>query len=121
MNILIVDDNKLTLKALEFQLKELGHTVQVADNADMGIMMAKNGKFDLLISDLIMPGASGLSLVNTLRFVHHSNIPVIIMSAEKNKTLLDPDYETSVADFLFKPFTTEELKEKLKKVADKVQ
>src|ERR1700739_1975244 len=104
MNILIIDDSKLTLKTLEFQLKELGHKVQVADNAELGIMMAKDGKFDLLISDLIMPGVSGLSLVNTLRSVHRCNTPVIIMSGEKNKPLLDGDYETGVTDFLFKPF-----------------
>jgi CheY-like chemotaxis protein len=121
MNILIVDDSKLTRKTLEFQLKGLGHEVQVADSAKAGIDMAKDGKFDLLISDLIMPGASGLSLVNTLRFVHHCNTPVIIMSAEKNKPLLDGEYETTVTDFLFKPFTTEELEEKLKKVAAKAQ
>jgi two-component system response regulator CiaR len=121
MDILIIDDSKLMLKTLEFQLKELGHTVHVADSAELGIIMAKKGKYDLLISDLIMPGVSGLSLVNTLRSVHHCNTPIIIMSAEKNKTLLDDGFETGVADFLFKPFSTKELEEKINKVAAKVQ
>jgi len=115
MNILVVEDDKMALTTLQKSLETLGHRVEGTLNAEEGIKMAAEGKFDLVISDIMMPGISGLSLVTILRTVHLCTTPIIIMSALNNKPLLESAAEAGANDFLPKPFTLEELKEKLKK------
>jgi DNA-binding response OmpR family regulator len=115
MNILIVEDDQFALNLLRHSLESLGHKVEGTLNAEEAISMAAGGKFDLLISDIMMPGISGLSLVTILRTVHLCTTPIIIMSALHNKPLLESVYDAGANDFLAKPFSIEELEEKIKK------
>src|ERR1035437_8227787 len=105
MNILIIEDDHLTLQALQQSVENLGHEVSVAVNGEEGISMAVSEKFDLLLCDIMMPGISGLSLVPVLRFVHLCNTPIVMMSTLSNKPLLEAAYESGANDFLAKPFS----------------
>ncbi|MDQ3046941.1 MAG: response regulator, partial [Bacteroidota bacterium] len=69
MEILIVEDDKLTLNLLQFCIQNLGHKAHLAVNTEEAIEMMKDGKFDLIITDIMMPGVSGLSFVTNLRTV----------------------------------------------------
>ena len=113
MNVLIIEDDKLTLNALKLSVENLGHKVSTAENGEEGIKMAADGKFDLLLCDIMMPGISGLSLVSVLRFVHLCSTPIVMMSTLSNQPLLKAAYEAGANDFLEKPFTLEKLEEKL--------
>ncbi len=115
MRILIVEDDKFALTLLRHSLETLGHTVEGTMNAEEAIKLAADGKYDLLISDIMMPGISGLSLVTILRTVHLCTTPIIIMSALSNKPLLESVFDAGANDFLAKPFTIDELKEKILK------
>jgi len=115
MNILIIEDDKLTLHALKQSLEDMGHTLSVATNGEEGINMAADGKFDLLLCDIMMPGISGLSLVTILRCVHLCHTPIIMMSALNNQPLLEAAFEAGANDFLTKPFSLSNLEEKIKK------
>ena len=119
MNILIIEDDKLTLNALQHSLEKLGHTVALAVNGEQAIDQIKSKQFDLLISDVMMPGISGLSLVTVLRQVHLCFTPIIMMSTLHNRPLLDAAFKAGANDFLNKPFTAEELELKLKKIEKK--
>src|ERR1700741_658325 len=120
MNILVIEDDKLTLHSLKYSIESLGHQVTLAENAEEAISKITDEKFDLIISDIMMPGISGLSLVSILLSVHLCNTPIIAMSALGSKTLLDAAYEAGVNDFLLKPFTTESLSEKINKFSKEV-
>jgi len=115
MKILVVEDDKFALNLLRHSLETLGHTVEGTLNGEEAIKMAADGKFDLIISDIMMPGISGLSLVTILRTVHLCTTPIIIMSALSNRPLLDSVFDAGANDFLAKPFSIADLEEKLKK------
>lgn len=119
MNILVVEDDKFALTLLKHSLETLGHVVQGTLNAEEAITMATDGKFDLIISDIMMPGISGLSLVTILRTVHLCTTPIIIMSALSNKPLLESIYDAGANEFLAKPFSIEDLEGKIKKFEKK--
>jgi DNA-binding response OmpR family regulator len=83
--------------------------------------MAADGKYDLIISDIMMPGISGLSLVTILRTVHLCTTPIIIMSALNNKPLLESVYDAGASDFLAKPFTVQDLEALIRKYDKKAK
>lgn len=95
-------------------LKTLGHEVFVANDGEEAIQKISSGSFDLVISDIMMPGISGLSLVSVLRSVHLCHIPIIMMSSLNNTQLLEAAFEAGANDFIAKPFAVEELVNKLK-------
>ncbi|MCE3280853.1 MAG: alkaline phosphatase synthesis transcriptional regulatory protein [Bacteroidetes bacterium] len=115
MDILIVEDDKMTLNLLQYCIENLGHKAHLAADGDEAITMLQNGNYDLLICDVMMPGISGLSLVSVLRTGRHFTIPIILMSTLNNKPLLDAVAQAGADDFLPKPFSVEALTEKLKK------
>jgi len=115
MNILVIEDDKLTLSSLKHIVESLGHSVTLAENAEEAIDRIVDGKFDLVLSDIMMPGISGLSLVSILRSVHLCKTPIIAMSTLNNKAVLEAAYDAGANDFIPKPFTVEDLSEKLEK------
>lgn len=115
MNILIIEDDKTTLKMLQYSIENLGHKVTIAENGEEAIKLTEKIKFDLIISDVMMPGISGLSLVTVLRTVNLCSAPIIMMSVLNNKSLLDAAYEAGANDFIAKPFTIKDIKDKLQK------
>jgi two-component system, OmpR family, response regulator VicR len=121
MNILIIEDDRLTLTALKHAMKEAGHEVDSAENAEEAINKVEDDEFDLILSDIMMPGISGLSLITILRTVHLSKIPIIVMSALNNEPLLQAAREAGANDFIAKPFTRESLMEKIEKYNKVVQ
>lgn len=115
MNILIIEDDKLTLNLLQYCIEKIGHKAYLAEDGEEAIKLITKGNFDLLICDIMMPGISGLSLVSVLRTVHSCIIPIIMMSTINNKPLLDAAFEAGANDFIAKPFSIEDLTEKLNK------
>ena len=115
MNIIIIDDNNLTTRALEHYLNGEGHTTHIATDAEEAISKIIKGNFDIVISDIMMPGISGLSLVNVLRSVHLCYTPVIMMSSLSNSPLVEAALKAGANDFITKPLVMEELSAKLKK------
>jgi CheY-like chemotaxis protein len=115
MNVLIIDDDKLTINAVQHSVETLGHKAFIAKNGEEAIEKITGGSFDVIISDIMMPGISGLSLVNVLRSVHLCFTPIIMMSTLNNRPLLDAAFKAGANDFINKPVTTEDLANKLKK------
>ncbi len=115
MNILIIEDDRVTLKTLQNSIENLGHKAIIAENGEQAIKFTEKEVFDLIISDIMMPGISGLSLVNVLRSVNLYKAPIIMMSVLHNKPLLDAAFEAGANDFIVKPFSIKELTEKLEK------
>ncbi len=119
MNILIIDDDRLILHSLRYSLENLGHRVYTAENSEEAINMIagemKDVKPDLLISDIMMPGISGLSLVTVLRSIHLCTTPIIMMSTLTNKHLLEAVFKLGANDFITKPIASRELESKIEK------
>ena len=115
MNILIIEDDKMTLNLLQYSVENMGHHPFVAESGEKAITMLRDNDYDLLISDIMMPGISGLSLVTELRTVQKCSLPILMMSALSNKHLLDAAFQAGANDFIAKPFTVEDLTAKIRK------
>lgn len=66
-NLLIVDDEANTLASLSRAFRLAGHEATVCDNANRALEIAKSQKFDLILSDVVMPGKDGLALLEELK------------------------------------------------------
>lgn len=115
MNILIIEDDRLTLNAVEKSIKNLGHACRIVRSGEEAIELIPSEKFDLVVCDIMMPGLSGLSFVTVLRTVHLCSTPILMMSTLNHGPLLDAAFSAGANDFINKPFTEEEIAAKLMK------
>jgi two-component system, NtrC family, nitrogen regulation response regulator NtrX len=78
-HLLIVDDDANTLASLARAFRMAGHEATVCDNALRALELVKATAFDMMLSDVVMPGKDGLSLLEDLRNLGIS-IPVVMIS-----------------------------------------
>src|SRR5215813_6213086 len=80
-HILIVDDEANTLASLSRAFRLAGHEASVCDNAAKALDLAKSQDFDLIFSDVVMPGKDGLALLEEMR-AQEITTPVVMMSGQ---------------------------------------
>jgi two-component system, NtrC family, nitrogen regulation response regulator NtrX len=106
--LLIVDDEANTLASLSRAFRLGGHEAVVCDNATKALEMAKSQPFDLIMSDVVMPGKDGLSLLEDLK-VQGVSAPVVMMSGQAHIEMAVRATKLGALDFLEKPISTEKL------------
>jgi two-component system NtrC family response regulator len=109
-HILLVDDDHSVAEALSFSLASLDFEVTVAhDVSSARATLERNSEFDLVITDLRMPGESGLKLVE---FLHHreGGPAVVVLTAHGNVDTAVEAMKLGAVDFLEKPISRETLK-----------
>jgi len=107
-NLLIVDDEANTLASLSRAFRLAGHEVTVCDNAAKALDLAKSQSFDLIFSDVVMPGKDGLSLLEDLR-KEKVLTPVVMMSGQAHIEMAIKATRLGALDFLEKPVSTDRL------------
>ncbi len=107
-NLLIVDDEANTLASLSRAFRLAGHEATVCDNAAKALELAKTQNFDLIFSDVVMPGKDGLSLLEDLRG-QGVNTPVVMMSGQAHIEMAVRATRLGAVDFLEKPVSTDRL------------
>jgi len=87
ITILIVDDSKTVVFAIEKLLTTAGFKTLTANNGSDGIELAKKEKPDLILMDVVMPGINGFQATRILRSAEESkNIPIVIISGNQMQT-----------------------------------
>jgi DNA-binding response OmpR family regulator len=109
MKILIVDDNKLTLKAIEHNLQVEGYETLIAEDGFRAIEIIQKEKIDLILSDIMMPNISGLALLNLLKQFYFNNIPVIFISSLDKGDIVLRSLGLGAIDFVTKPIDFKQL------------
>ena len=112
MKILVVDDEKLLVKGIKFNLENEGYTVETAYDGATAIDMAKTGDFDLIILDLMMPQVDGLTACMRIR--EFSNVPIIMLTARSEDADKIIGLESGADDYITKPFNILELKARIR-------
>jgi two-component system, NtrC family, nitrogen regulation response regulator NtrX len=107
-HLLIVDDEANTLASLSRAFRLAGHEAAVCDNAAKALEMAKSQHFDLILSDVVMPGKDGLSLLEDLKSQEVST-PVVMMSGQAHIDMAVRATKLGAFDFLEKPISTDKL------------
>jgi len=106
--ILIVDDEANTLASLSRAFRLEGFEATVADNAARALEIARSRVFDLILSDVVMPGRDGLGFLEDLR-ANGINSPVVMMSGQAHIDMAVHATKLGAMDFLEKPISTDKL------------
>ena len=106
--ILVVDDEKVMVKGIRFNLENEGYTVDVGYNGRQAVELARANEYDLIILDLMMPGEDGLAILKRLR-AEKDMTPVIMLTARGEDVDRILGLELGADDYLGKPFNPREL------------
>ncbi len=107
--ILIIDDEPDMLKLLSMILREkTAYEITTTNNPIEAVTLAKNGGFDLVISDLKMPGLDGIEIIEAVKKVDE-DIPVIIITAFASVESASEAIQKGGFDFITKPFRKEQI------------
>src|SRR3954447_19854235 len=107
-HLLIVDDDANTLASLARAFRLAGHEATVCDNAARALELVKSEAFDMMLSDVVMPGKDGLSLLEDLRKAEIP-LPVVMISGQANIEMAVRATRLGAVDFLEKPLSTDKL------------
>ncbi|WP_430814915.1 sigma-54-dependent transcriptional regulator [Carboxylicivirga sp. RSCT41] len=121
MKILVVEDDALSREAIvEFLSDEMDFDTQWAKDATVALEMLQADDFQLIVSDIKMPGISGIELLKRVK-QNHQNIDVILMTgfSEINNSI--EALRWGASDYLLKPVNIEELSHAIQRLQDKYQ
>ncbi len=106
--VLIIDDDPNTLASLARAFRLAGHEATVCDNAARALDLAKADHFDLILSDVVMPGKDGITLLEELKNAGVA-APVVMMSGQASIDMAVRATRLGATDFLEKPISTDKL------------
>lgn len=114
--ILVVEDEMMLLKTIEFRLKKEGFEIVTAPNGKVAKEMIPNELPDLIVSDIMMPYVSGLELVKHVKDFKEKDIPVILLTTLRQETNVMKAFELGADEFMTKPFSPAELVIRVKRI-----
>ncbi|MBO1077765.1 response regulator transcription factor [Roseomonas haemaphysalidis] len=112
MRVLIIEDDAATADYLAKGLQEVGHVVEVARTGRDGLFLALNESFDALITDRMLPGPDGISILRALR-TSGDRTPVLVITARGELEARVEGLDAGADDYLVKPFAFSELRARL--------
>src|SRR5579859_4123166 len=107
-HLLIIDDEPNTLASLSRAFRLAGHEATVSDQPARAIELVKNQHFDLILSDVVMPGKDGLALLEEIKSLGVTT-PVVMMSGQAHIEMAVKATRLGAIDFLEKPISTDKL------------
>ena len=110
--ILVVDDERVLVKGITFNLKNEGYQVETGYDGEEAVELAREGNFDLIILDLMMPKIDGLQACMRIR--EFSNVPIIMLTARSEDADKIIGFECGADDYITKPFNILELKARVR-------
>ena len=112
MKILVVDDEKLLIKGITFNLQNEGYEVEAAYDGATAVELARRGDFDLIILDWMMPEKSGSEACMEIRTF--SDVPIIMLTAKSEDSDKLMGFACGADDYVTKPFNILELKARIR-------
>ena len=112
MKILVVDDEKLLVKGIKFNLENEGYTVDSCYDGESAVNMARTGDYDLIVLDLMMPKKDGLEACQEIRTF--STVPIIMLTARSEDADMLMGFESGADDYVTKPFNILALKARIR-------
>jgi CheY-like chemotaxis protein len=120
-SILVIDDAEGVRLAVCAVLRRAGHTVTEVDNGTAGLQLAAEYRFDLVITDIVMPGINGVEVVRALS-MRFDRPPILVMSGGGAHAISEADLtlvKQTADGVLAKPFRSAELTSAVDQLLDK--
>lgn len=115
--LLLIEDDVVVLKALTRFLQKEGFRVDPAANGQEAFKKLEQNHYDLVITDLNMPLASGYEVMKRIRSLdRHIGIPVIVITSQVNEEAITQCYSIGADDFIRKPVMPQELHVRVKRL-----
>ena len=114
MRILVVDDEKLLVKGIRFNLEHDGYEVDGCHDGAEGVALARERPYDLIILDVMMPEVDGLEACRQIR--EFSAVPIIMLTARGEDMDKLMGFEFGADDYITKPFNILELKARIRAI-----
>jgi CheY-like chemotaxis protein len=109
-HILVVDDDQNILTLIKTILSQKSFLVSTAPNGEAAVSLLKQGKFDAIITDAMMPQMDGNALAQTVKSDPSLKaLPIIMMTASKEASMVKKSFSSGCVLFLPKPFTAASL------------
>lgn len=118
MKILVVDDEKLLVKGLKFNLEQEGYRVETAFDGEEAIRLAHDETISLILLDLNLPKVDGFTVCRTIR--GFSNVPIIMLTAKSDDIDKILGLEYGADDYVTKPFNVREVTARVKAILRRV-
>lgn len=112
--ILLVEDESSLSEPLSFLLSREGFEVEIAEDGQIALDIFANGKFDIILLDLMIPKVPGNEVCRQIRTT--SNIPIIMLTAKDTEVDKVVGLELGADDYVTKPYSTRELLARIKAV-----
>lgn len=112
--ILVIEDNPMVVKSLEFKLKKDGFDVVTSPDGRDGLEKIKSESFDLILTDLMLPFNSGTQIIEEAKKLV-PNVPIIVLSTSTQEAIITNAFSMGVSDFMTKPFSPNELSLRVKR------
>ena len=110
--ILVVDDEAVLVKGIRFNLQQEGYQVETGSDGEQAVELAREGSFDLVILDLMMPKIDGLQACMRIR--EFSDVPIILLTAKGEDSDKLMGFACGADDYVTKPFNILELKARVR-------
>ena len=118
MKILIVDDEKLLVKGIKFNLEQEGYQVITSFDGEEAIRLAHDESIDLILLDLMLPKVDGFTVCRTIR--GFSNVPIIMLTAKGEDIDKILGLEYGADDYITKPFNIREVTARIKAILRRI-
>lgn len=118
MKILVVDDEKIIVKGIKFNLEQAGYQVEIAYDGEEAIEKAHDKSIDLILLDLMLPKVDGFTACRTIR--SFSNVPIIMLTAKGEDIDKILGLEYGADDYMTKPFNIREVTARIKAILRRV-
>jgi len=116
--VLVVDDDVKTVELVKLYLNRDGYRVLTAYNGIEALRLAREGRPDLIVLDLMLPGMDGLEVCRTLR--EESDVPIIMLTAMTTDQDKLNGLELGADDYMTKPFSPRELAARVRTVLRRI-
>lgn len=115
--ILVVDDSASIRNMVSFTLKQQNHDVKEAPDGNAGLALAKTNSFDLVLTDVNMPGMDGITLCSEIRKLPNFRAtPILVLTTESSPEMKQKGKAAGATGWLVKPFSPEKLVSTLQRV-----
>ena len=117
--VLVVDDNILNLKVANRALSDLNLKIEEVTSGKEAIEKVNKNKYDVILLDIMMPEMDGVKTLQELKKIEDFNIPVVALTADALEGAKEKYLQEGFNDYIAKPFTRNQIKEKLDKLLSK--